>query len=216
MAWYPCAMRDPAHVAALAPLGRKWGPRRWCVNGSPRLGRVSRWVLGAAIAWLALGCASQQQTGRALRAAGTAAVFTGAIVASNAGCTRQVPDDRYTRVYVAERGCQISRSGQNAGAAIAVAGLGAAAIGKVIEDDAKRAEAYKRGRFSANAPMVPMQAGVQANSILALPEAPFTPRNPHPPQQPPEAPGTSGEGEGNAPTPAEPAAPAEEHRTPDD
>ena len=192
---------------------RGWHPST--VNGSPTLGRFSRWALGAAIAGLTAGCASQQQTGRALGVAGTAAVFTGAVVASNAGCRRWVPDEHYARVYVGEGGCHARQSGKSLGAAIAVAGLGAAALGKAIEDDARRAEAWKRGRSSGNVPMIPMRASVQTNSILALPEAPFTPRKPSP-KKAHEASRTSGEGNGNAPTPTEAWAPAEQSEMPGD
>lgn len=142
--------------------------------GSDSLARGG--LLGLVLLTLASGCATQKQSGKALQVVGTTAVVAGAITASQAGCS-PVADSRYASLYAARYECRPRGSSQTAGAVVAAAGMGTAALGTALEDDANRLDAWKRSRSSpASPPSVLKNPRPSSSSLLALPEAPFTPR----------------------------------------
>jgi hypothetical protein len=83
-------------------------PRSW---GAQARGRASTRVL--IVAWMvsASACATQQQTGQAMKMGGTAAVVAGAAVTEYASCSDS-PDEHYARLSAAQGGCRPNGSRQ--------------------------------------------------------------------------------------------------------
>jgi hypothetical protein len=125
----------------------------------------------------ASGCATQQQTGQAMKVGGTAAVVAGAAVAEYARCSGS-PDAHYAGLAAAQGGCRAKGSSQTLGAVIAAAGIGTALLGEAVERDANRREAYNRGSAPSIPPSPSAQGGVRSTALLALPEPPFSPKKP--------------------------------------
>jgi hypothetical protein len=150
-------------------------PRSW---GAQARGRASTRVL--IVAWMvsASACATQQQTGQAMKMGGTAAVVAGAAVTEYASCSDS-PDEHYARLSAAQGGCRPNGSRQTLGAVIAAAGVGTALLGEAIERDANRREAYDRIRAPSPPPPT-AQSGARSTALLALPEPPFSPKKPAP------------------------------------
>lgn len=90
------------------------------------------------------GCATQAQTGQALSAAGTAAVVTGAVLSNNP-C--------WTNTSTGERECARGKGEPDkVGVLLAATGVGVAAVGQALQNDAARLDARRQARAASHEP----------------------------------------------------------------